>query len=110
MTGWVRHAISSRLHWRNSVTRAFKTRGLATGDVFYWARNQVDRTHSAYAAAQRVLEEVGDESDSWELGRGQELMALLREWDEHPARRTEIDDALRLLLRSLQADDCPSRE
>lgn len=75
-----------------------------------WACNQVDTTHSPYAAAQRVLEAVGDVPDLWKPGRGQELMALLREWDTYPARRSEIDDALRHHLRSLKADDRPPTE
>lgn len=75
----------------------------------HWARSQVDRTHSPYAAAQRVLEVIGDVPELWEPGRGQELMSLLHEWDANVADRTALDNEIRAYLWSLKADDCPPR-
>jgi hypothetical protein len=72
-----------------------------------WARSQVDRTHSPYAAAQRVLEVIGDVPGLWEPGRGQALMSLLHRWDANLAERPALDDEIRTYLRSLKADDCP---
>lgn len=40
-----------------------------------WARKQVDRTHTPYAAAQRVLEVIGDVPELWEPGRGPQLLS-----------------------------------
>ena len=72
-----------------------------------WARSQVDRTHTPYAAAQRVLEVIGDVPELWEPGRGQELMTLLRVWDANTAERPAVDGEIRAYLLSLRAQDCP---
>ena len=74
-----------------------------------WARSQVDRTHSPYAAAQRVLEVIGDVAGLWEPGRGSELMSLLNKWDASEAERSALDDGIRAYLWSLKPDDCPPR-
>ena len=67
----------------------------------------MDRRLSPYAAAQRVLEVVGDVPELWEPGRGERLMSMLREWDAQPDRRDALDDDIRALLRSLKADTVP---
>lgn len=72
-----------------------------------WARDEMDRRLSPYAAAQRVLEVVGDVPELWEPGRGERLMSMLREWDAQPDRRDALDDDIRALLRSLKADTVP---
>jgi hypothetical protein len=74
-----------------------------------WARSQVDRTHSPYAAAQRVLEVIGDVPGLWEPGRGPELTSLLSQWDANVDDRLAIDDEIRAHLWSLRADECPWR-
>jgi hypothetical protein len=72
-----------------------------------WARDEIDRRLSPYAAAQRVLEVVGDVPELWEPGRGEALMSLLQEWDARPVRRDGLDDDIRALLGSLRADQVP---
>jgi hypothetical protein len=72
-----------------------------------WARNQADRTHTPYAAAQRVLEVIGDVPELWEPGRGPEIMSVLNQWDVNLADRPALDDEIRTYLWSLSADDCP---
>jgi hypothetical protein len=72
-----------------------------------WARNQADRTHTPYAAAQRVLEVIGDVPELWEPGRGPEIMSVLNQWDVNLADRPALDDEIRAYLWSLSADDCP---
>jgi hypothetical protein len=69
-----------------------------------WARDEMDRRLSPYAAAQRVLEVVGDVPELWAPGRGEALMSVLREWDAQLDRRDALDEDIRALLRSLNAD------
>ncbi len=75
--------------------------------LIVWARDEMDRRLSPYAAAQRVLEVVGDVPELWEPGRGEALMSMLREWDAQRVRRDALDDGIRALLRSLKADMVP---
>jgi hypothetical protein len=72
-----------------------------------WAVREMDRKLSPYAAAQRVIDVVGDVPDLWEPGRGDQLFALLRAWDDQTRDRSEIAVELRNLLRSLHRDDVP---
>jgi hypothetical protein len=65
----------------------------------------MDQRLSPYAAAQRVLEVVGDVNELWAPGRGETLMRLLKECDESPGQRDVLDDSSREVLRSLQATD-----
>jgi hypothetical protein len=76
-------------------------------DQIWWAVDQMDRTHTPYASAQRVLEVLDDVPDLWGPGRGRELTALLQEWDEHPDQRNELGGRIRAHLRSLREDDVP---
>lgn len=77
-------------------------------DSIWWAVDRTDKTHSPYAAAQHVIEILDDVPDLWGPGHGDELAAVLAEWDENPDRRTELDDRIRTHLRSLREDDVPS--
>jgi hypothetical protein len=70
-----------------------------------WARNQMDQRLRPYAAAQRVLELVGNVNELWAPCRGETLMRLLKEWDDSPGQRDALDDSIREVLRSLQATD-----
>jgi hypothetical protein len=72
-----------------------------------WARDEMDRLLAPYAAAQRVVEVAGDVPDLWVPAGGERLMSLLRDWDEHPAERQQIDDQIREHLRSLREEDVP---
>lgn len=72
-----------------------------------WARDEMDRRLSPYAAAQRVLEVVGDVPELWEPGRGEALMSMLRAWDTQPDRRDALDEDIRSLLRSLDTEQVP---
>ncbi|CAN5402227.1 hypothetical protein BH10ACT8_BH10ACT8_23110 [soil metagenome] len=74
-----------------------------------WARNQMDLTHSPYAAAQRVLEVIGDVDGLWEPGKGAELTALLNQWDSHPPDRPALNDKIRAHLRAFKPEDLPPR-
>lgn len=76
-------------------------------DRICWAVDQMDRTHSPYASAQRVLEVLGDVPGRWEPGGGARLMTLLGRWDEERDRRDELTDQIRAYLRSLQEHDVP---
>jgi hypothetical protein len=67
----------------------------------------MDLRLSPYAAAQRVLEVVGDIPELWEPGSGEALMSKLREWDAQPVRRDALDNDIRTLLRSLNPDQVP---
>jgi hypothetical protein len=71
----------------------------------WWAVDQMDKTHSPYASAQYVLEIFGDVPGLWEPGRGDELMRLLRDWDENRDERRAIGDKIRDHLRSLRETD-----
>ncbi|KRC66547.1 hypothetical protein ASE12_18285 [Aeromicrobium sp. Root236] len=73
----------------------------------WWAVDQMDKKLSPYAAAQEVLETVGDVPDLWKPGHGDELMQLLERWREHPEDREDVAERLRSLLRSLTEDDVP---
>lgn len=73
----------------------------------WWAVDHLDKTHSPYASAQYVLEILGDVPDLWEPGRGDELMQLLRDWDENRGDRPAVADRIRAHLRSLRETDVP---
>ncbi|TCC39673.1 hypothetical protein [Kribbella sindirgiensis] len=72
-----------------------------------WAVDQMDKTHTAYASAQRVLEVLSDVPDLWGPGRGTDLVDLLEQWNEHRDRRNELTDRIRTHLRSLREGDVP---
>ena len=44
-----------------------------------WAVGQMDKTHTAYASAQHVLEVLSDVPDLWDPGRGTDLVNLLEQ-------------------------------
>lgn len=73
-----------------------------------WARNEMDGRLSPYAAAQRVLEVVGDVPELWEPGHGEALMSILREWDREPTRRDDLDEQIRRLIGALKAEHVPA--
>ncbi|KQV64356.1 hypothetical protein ASC64_16490 [Nocardioides sp. Root122] len=73
----------------------------------WWAVDRMDRTHPAYASAQYVLEVIGDNEDLWGPDGGQELMAMLRAWDDDVDRRSQINDQIRRHLRNLREQDVP---
>jgi hypothetical protein len=52
-----------------------------------WAQNEMDRLVAPYAAAQRVIEVVGDVPDLWIPADGERLMSLQRDWDQRPPDR-----------------------
>lgn len=72
-----------------------------------WAVDQMDRTHTPYASAQRVLEVLSDVPDLWGPGRGDDLINLLQYWNEHRERRHDLTEAIRAHLRSLREGDVP---
>lgn len=72
-----------------------------------WARDQMDRLLAPYAAAQAVIEVAGRVPDLQGPAGLERLMSLLRDWDDHPAGRQQIDDQIREHLRSLREDDVP---
>jgi hypothetical protein len=72
-----------------------------------WSVEQMDRSFSPYASAQRVLDVLGDVPDLWGPGGGEQLMNLLRRWDEQRDHRDELTDRIRTHLRSLQESDVP---
>lgn len=76
-------------------------------DQIRWAVDQMDKTHTAYASAQRVLEVLSDVPDLWDPGRGTDLADLLEQWNEHRDRRNELTDRIRTHLRSLREGDVP---
>lgn len=76
-------------------------------DEIQWAIDQLDRTHSPYAAAQRVLNVLGDVPDLWQTGRGDALQELLDAWLRRPHERDRLDDELRAHIRSLSERDVP---
>jgi hypothetical protein len=90
--------------WRNALE---EIPWLGHWDQIAWAQEQVDRTLTPYAAAQKVIEVAGDVPDLWGPAGGERLMSLLRNWDEHPSERHEIDDQLREHLKSLREEDVP---
>lgn len=90
--------------WRNA---AEEIPWLGYWYLIAWAREQVDRMLTPYAAAQQVIEVAGDVPDLWVPAGGERLMSLLRAWDEHPAERQRIDDQIREHLRSLSEEDVP---
>jgi hypothetical protein len=78
----------------------------------YWgqiefAQAEMDRRLTPYAAAQRVVGVAGDVPDLWGPAGGERLMSLLRDWDESPSDRSQIDSQLREHVRSLRAEDVP---
>lgn len=73
----------------------------------YWAVDRIDRTHRPYAAAQYVLEIIGDHEDLWGPGGGVDLTAMLRAWDDDAESRIVIDEQIRTHLRALREQDVP---
>jgi hypothetical protein len=78
----------------------------------YWrqiefAQAEMDRLLTPYASAQRVVEVAGDVPDLWGPAGGERLMSLLRDWDEIPSDRSQIEGQLREHVRSLRAEDVP---
>jgi hypothetical protein len=73
-----------------------------------WAQRGMDALLAPYAAAQVILEVAGDVEGLWEAARGQELMALLREWDQEPDARDAVDQQIRDCVRGLQESDVPA--
>ncbi len=78
-------------------------------ETIAWVVDQIERTHSPYAAAQCILHEV-QEPILWEAGRGDELAELLRAWDDTPSQRDELNEQIKEHLRSLSASDVPPIE
>lgn len=76
-------------------------------DDIWWFVDQIDRTHTPYAAAQRVLEILSDAPELWEPGRGGRLQELLDSRRDRPGDRERLDDEIRTHLRSLAEDDVP---
>jgi hypothetical protein len=76
-------------------------------DQIRWAVDQMDRSHTPYAAAQCVLEVLSDVPDLWSPGRGEDLMNLLQHWDEQRDRRNDLTELIRAHLRSLREGDVP---
>jgi hypothetical protein len=76
-------------------------------DDIWWLVEQVDRTHTPYAAAQRVLEILSDVPELWEPGRGDRLQELVGGWRDWPDDRERLDAEIRTQLRSLAEDDVP---
>jgi hypothetical protein len=72
-----------------------------------WAQRGMDGLMSPYAAAQVILEVAGDVEGLWQAARGQELMALLREWDQEPDARAAIDQQIREHVRGLEESAVP---
>lgn len=72
-----------------------------------WSIQSVDVTHSPYAATQRLLNDLRTEPLLWEVGQGDQLVALLRNWDQRPQERDRINDLLRSHLTSLTPDQIP---
>ncbi|VXC23210.1 hypothetical protein [Aeromicrobium sp. 9AM] len=75
--------------------------------TIWWSVNQIDKKLSPYAAAQQVVEIVGDVPDLWEPGHGEVLVRLLEQWRDHPDDRVELADRIRGVLGSLSEDDVP---
>lgn len=75
-------------------------------ETIAWAVAQIGRTHSPYAAAQRVMCELRDPVLR-EAGRADDLAALLRAWDATPSHRDQLERQIRQHLRSLSASDVP---
>lgn len=73
-----------------------------------WAQRGMDGLMSPYAAAQVILEVAGDVEGLWQAARGQELMDLLREWDQKPDDRDAVDQQIRDYVRGLQESDVPA--
>jgi hypothetical protein len=69
---------------------------------------QLDRTYAPYAAAQYVLEVLGDVPELWEPGRGEELMRLLHRWDDVQDDRDATAQQIRRHLGSLKRSDSPA--
>ena len=67
----------------------------------------MDKTHSPYASAQYMLQILGDIPDLWEPGGADELVQLLREWDENRDDRPAVADRIRAHRRSLRGSDVP---
>jgi hypothetical protein len=76
-------------------------------EQIWWAVDQMDKTHSPYASAQRVVEVLSDVPDLWDPGRGEDLMRLLQRWDEQRDRRDDLTELIRANLYSLRESDVP---
>jgi hypothetical protein len=73
-----------------------------------WAQRGMDGLLAPYAAAQVIIEVASDVEGLWEASRGQELLALLREWDQTPDERAAVDQQIRDYVRGLQESDVPA--
>jgi hypothetical protein len=76
-------------------------------EPIWWAVDQMDKTSTPYASAQQVVEVLSDVPELWDPGRGDDLLTLLRQWDEQPARHDDLTELLRAHLRSLNETDVP---
>ena len=76
-------------------------------ESIWWAVDRMDKTHTPYAAAQNILEILGDVPDLWEPGGGEKLASLLAGWDTRPVERRTAEDQIRAHLRSLREDAVP---
>lgn len=76
-------------------------------DEIWWAVDQMDRTYIPYVSAQRVVEVLSDVPDLWGPGRGEDLMSLLRQWDEQRNGRDDLSELIRAHLHSLRESDVP---
>lgn len=73
----------------------------------WWAVDRIDRTYRPYAAAQYVLEIIGDHEDLWGPGGGADLSAMVQAWNDDAERRTVVEDQIRAHLRALREHDVP---
>lgn len=72
-----------------------------------WARCEIGYKLSALAAAQHVLEVVGDVPALWDAGRGADLQNLIQDWDARPDQRPAIEKSILDVLTSLNEQDVP---
>lgn len=76
-------------------------------EQIWWAVDQMDKTHTPYASAQRTVEVLSNVPDLWGPGRGEDLMTLLQLWDEQRDRRDDLTELIRAHLHSLRESDVP---
>ena len=70
-----------------------------------WARREIGYKLSALAAAQHVLEVVGEVPALWDAGRGADLQSLILDWDARPDQRPAIEKSIVDVLASLNEED-----
>lgn len=75
-----------------------------------WVVGEIGKTHSVYAAAQRVISECGDDPTLQEAGRTRHLAQLLRAWSSQKEQRSVIEDEIRQTLVGLRAEQVPALE